>query len=337
MRHLLVTATAGALTLAALATAHAHATLETQQAAPGNYKAIVRIGHGCDGQATTSLRVELPEGYIGARPQPKPGWDLAIEKGDYAKPYKLHGRDVTQGTKAVTWSGGTLPDDQYDEFVLSGTLAGVEAGQTLFFKTVQTCTGDEIAWDMIPAAGQNLHSLDYPAPGLTILAENSDHHAHGHEAHDHAAAGSATIGDLAITSAWARATLPGQKAAGAYLTVTNNGAAADRLTGAASPAADKVEIHTMEIVNDVMTMRPVEGGLEIPAGGSVELKPGGYHIMFMGISEPLADGASVNVKLQFETAGEVELAVPVRLVKGQGHDHDHDHNHEHEDGGQHKH
>ena len=154
----------------------------------------------------------------------------------------------------------------------------------------------------------------------TIVATNNTHHAQ-----DHMTAGSTTIGDLAITSGWARATLPGQKTAGAYLTITNNGKGADRLIGAASPAADKVEVHTMEIIKDVMTMRPVEGGLEIPAGGSVELKPGGYHIMFMGVSEPLAEGASVKVTLKFETAGDVELAVPVRLVKGQGHAKQHQH------------
>lgn len=141
---------------------------------------------------------------------------------------------------------------------------------------------------------------------------------------------SASLGDLAITSGWARATLPGQKSAGGYLLISNTGTAADRLIGAASPSAGKTEVHTMEIVNDVMTMRPVEGGLEIPAGGSVELKPGGYHIMFMGISEPFAEGTNVPVTLQFETAGNVELELPVRLVKGQaqGHDHDHDHDHD---------
>lgn len=164
----------------------------------------------------------------------------------------------------------------------------------------------------------NVHASSDTAPAAA--AGQTNHAMHQPEQEG----ATATIGDLAITSAWARATLPGQKSAGAYLIVTNHGTTADRLTGAASPSADKTEIHTMEVVKDIMTMRPVEGGLEIPAGGSVELKPGGYHIMFMGISEPFADGASVPVTLQFATAGEVELALPVRLVKGHDHDHDHD-------------
>ena len=337
MRYLLATAAAGALTLAALATAHAHATLEKREAAPGGYKAVIRIPHGCDGQPTNTVRVELPEGYIDAKPQPKAGWELAIETGDYAQTYKLHGREISSGAKIVTWSGGALPDTHYDEFVLSGTLSGVEAGQLLFFKTVQTCADGEVAWVAIPEAGQDPHSLDHPAPGLTIVAASGGHDAHGngghaHDAHDHVDGASATVGDLAIESGWARAMLPGQKAGGGYLTVTNNGDAADRLTGVSSPAAGKVEIHNMEMVNDVMTMRPVEGGLEIPAGGSVELKPGGYHIMFMGVSEPFADGSTVPLTLQFERAGEVGLAMPVRLVTGGSHDHDHgDDGHDHKD------
>lgn len=164
----------------------------------------------------------------------------------------------------------------------------------------------------------------------TTSAEAKTHANHATEQAEPGAA--AKLGDLEITSGWARATLPGQKAAGAYLIISNAGTAADKLIGAASPSADKTEIHTMEIVNDVMTMRPVEGGLEIPAGGSVELKPGGYHIMFMGISEPFAEGTAIPVELQFETAGDVALELPVRLVKGQEHDHTHNHEHGHEHG-----
>lgn len=326
MRHLLATAAAGALTAIALATAHtpaqAHASLETREAPPGGYKAVIRIPHGCDGQPTNSVRVEVPEGYINVKPQPKAGWELAIETGDYAHPYKLHGRDVSAGAKAISWSGGELPDDYYDEFVLSGTLAGVEAGQSLFFKTVQLCADGKVAWDEIPAAGQDPHSLDHPAPGLTIVA-SSEGHAMGHGAA--AAPETVKAGDLEIASAFARAMLAGQKAAGAYLTVTNHGAAADRLLGGSSPAAGKVEVHTMEVVNDVMTMRPVEGGLEIPAGGTVELKPGSYHVMLMDVAKPFVEGDTVPVTLTFEKAGAVELALPVRVVTGAGQNHGHGH------------
>lgn len=319
MRHLFIQfAAATALTALSLGTAAAHATLEKGEAAPGSYKAVVRIGHGCDGQPTNSVRIEVPEGYIDARPQPKAGWSLAIERGDYAHAYKLHGREVFAGVKAVTWSGGALDDAHYDEFVLAGTLAQDVGGQSLFFRTVQTCPDGTVAWDEIPAAGQNPHSLDRPAPGLVVLA-SSDGHGHGQTGGmNHAAAGgdAVTAGDLEIGAAWARAMLPGQKAAGAYLTVTNKGGEADRLTGGASPKAGKVEIHTMEVVNDVMTMRPVAGGLEIPAGATVELKPGSFHVMFMDVATPFAEGDTVPVTLTFEKAGDVDLSLPVRAMTG---------------------
>lgn len=326
MRHLLATAAAGVLAAVPLAAAHAHATLETAQAAAGGYKAVIRIPHGCEGQPTNTVRVEIPEGYIDARPQPKPGWELAIDKGEYARSYKLHGRDVATGARVVTWSGGKLDDAHYDEFVLSGTLAGVEPGQSLFFRTTQLCADGKVAWEEVPGPGQDPHSLRHPAPGVTILASaGSDDHHHGHG--DGAGDDVVTAGDLRIASAWARAMLAGQKAAGAYLTVTNNGGEADRLAGASSPAAGKVEIHTMEVVNDIMTMRPVEGGLEIPAGGTVELKPGGYHVMFMDVAMPFAEGDTVPVTLEFEHAGSVDISLPVRTASGAGHDHDHDHDH----------
>jgi copper(I)-binding protein len=125
-----------------------------------------------------------------------------------------------------------------------------------------------------------------------------------------------TAGDLEITSGWVRAMLPGQPAGGGFFIVTNKGASADRLVAASSAKAGRMEIHTMEIVNDVMVMRPVEGGLEIPAGATVELKPGGLHVMFMDVAEPYQEGTTVPVTLEFEKAGKVDLVLPV--LKGQG-------------------
>lgn len=120
------------------------------------------------------------------------------------------------------------------------------------------------------------------------------------------------VGNIEISAAWARAMLPGQPAGGGFLTIANKGGEADRLVAVSSPSAGKVEVHTMEVVNDVMTMRPVEGGLEIPAGATVALKPGGLHLMFMKVSKPFEDGGSVRVSLQFEKAGEVDVELPVR-------------------------
>ena len=131
------------------------------------------------------------------------------------------------------------------------------------------------------------------------------------EAHD-----AVKVGDLTLTAGWLRAMLAGQPAGGGYVTITNAGSAPDRLIAVSTPAAGKSEIHMMEMKNDVMVMRPVEGGLEIPAGGTVELKPGGFHLMFMQVAEPFAEGATVPVMLEFEKAGKVELMLPVKAASG---------------------
>jgi copper(I)-binding protein len=121
-----------------------------------------------------------------------------------------------------------------------------------------------------------------------------------------------TAGGLEISAYWARAMLPGQPTGGGYLSVTNKGEAADRLLSVSSPAAGMVEIHTMEVVNDVMNMRPVEGGLEIPVGATVALQPGGgMHLMFMQVKVPFAQGGTVPITLEFEKAGKVDIALPV--------------------------
>jgi uncharacterized protein YcnI len=146
----------------------AHITLETRQAPVGtSYKAILRVPHGCDGSATTAIRVKIPEGLIDAKPMPKPGWTLKIVKGHYAKPYKLFHATVSEGATEIDWSGGKLPDDQYDEFVFRGSLASdLEPGTMLYFPVVQECEKGVQRWIEIPKAG-----ADYPepAPGLKLL------------------------------------------------------------------------------------------------------------------------------------------------------------------------
>lgn len=151
--------------------AFAHVTLETQEAAVGStYKAVLRVPHGCEGKATTAVRVQIPEGVISVKPMPKPGWTLQTKKGRYEKSYQLYGEAVTSGVKEVDWSGGSLPDEFYDEFVFRGTLAAdLPAGETLYFPVVQECEGVAERWIEIPAAGQDEDALENPAPGLKLL------------------------------------------------------------------------------------------------------------------------------------------------------------------------
>jgi copper(I)-binding protein len=126
-------------------------------------------------------------------------------------------------------------------------------------------------------------------------------------------------GDLVISAPMAKATPPNAPVSGGYMTITNNGSQSDRLVSVSTPFAPKVEIHEMTMEGDVMKMRPLTGGLEIPAGGSVELKPGGYHVMFMGLTEPLKEGESRKAVLTFEKAGTVEVEFTIQDIKPGGH------------------
>ncbi|WP_224705546.1 copper chaperone PCu(A)C [Devosia aquimaris] len=119
------------------------------------------------------------------------------------------------------------------------------------------------------------------------------------------------VGDLAITQPFVRATLPNAPVGGGFMTIENTGSAADRLVSASSPAAADVQIHEMAMAGDVMKMRQLPDGLELPAGQSIELAPGGFHLMFMGLKQAFVEGESVPVTLVFEKAGAVDIAVPV--------------------------
>ena len=111
---------------------------------------------------------------------------------------------------------------------------------------------------------------------------------------------------MQIEKPWVRATAPGAQVAGGYLVIRNQGAAADRLVSAASPAAAKVELHVHINDNGVMKMREVRG-YDVPAKGSFELKPGGAHLMFVDIKRAFKEGEKLPVKLKFEKAGEMDV------------------------------
>jgi uncharacterized protein YcnI len=148
----------------------AHVTLETKQASPNtSYKAVLRVGHGCEGQPTTAIRVQIPEGVIAVKPMPKPGWQLDVVTDKYERAYDYFGSQLTEGVRQISWSGGELPDAYYDEFVFVGRLSDFEPDTVLHFPTVQECAGGVHRWIEIPAAGQDHDELEEPAPQLTII------------------------------------------------------------------------------------------------------------------------------------------------------------------------
>jgi copper(I)-binding protein len=121
-------------------------------------------------------------------------------------------------------------------------------------------------------------------------------------------------GPLTVTQPWSRATPKGATVAGGYLKITNTGTTPDRLVGGSTDAAKRFEIHEMSMDGGVMKMRALPKGLEIAPGATVELKPGGYHVMFVDLAKPLAKGDKVKAQLTFEKAGKLDVEFTVEAI-----------------------
>lgn len=305
--------------------AFAHITLDKGETrASASYRGVLKVPHGCDGQATQAIRVKIPEGVIGVKPMPKAGWTLEVKRGAYAKSYQSHGKTVTEGAREISWSGGSLPDDNYDEFTFVAFVTSDFApGDTIRFPTIQQCAGGEAQWIEIPAAGQSAHDLKMPAPSVRVVSDTTTigQQAMGHDKMDHdkmsamaapaADGGTYSVGDLKVASPWTRATPNGAKIAGGYLTITNNGKQPDRLVSVTTAVADHAEIHEMSMTGGVMKMRPLDNGLTIKPGETVALKPGGLHMMFVGLKKPLKQGDTMKATLVFEKAGKLDVTFSI--------------------------
>lgn len=138
--------------------------------------------------------------------------------------------------------------------------------------------------------------------------------------------GHATAADdpaIAVEAPFARATASTARTGAAYMTLVNRGTETDRLVGASTPNADKVELHMVEREGDVMRMRQV-AAIDLPAGQRVALAPGGYHVMLLGLKGPLKQGETVPLTLTFARAGAVEVQVPIGAAGASGtHEHKH--------------
>lgn len=163
------------------ATAHAHVTLETPSAIAGSYyKAVLMMGHGCEGQATHTVTVRLPAGFKGAKPMPKPGWALSIRREPLAQPYTSHGQQITDDVAEVVWTARSvdahLPDAQYDEFVLRGQLPATPG--PLWFKVSQRCPVGQLDWVEVPPTGTSTQGLKAPAVRLDVEPASDTGHVH---------------------------------------------------------------------------------------------------------------------------------------------------------------
>jgi periplasmic copper chaperone A len=157
------------------AVATAHAVFEQPEVATGSYyKATLGIGHGCDGAATTKVSIEIPEGIEHARPMPKPGWKIEIVRKPLAQPYESYGKRVTEDVRMITWYGGQLSDDYYDEFVFKAKVSAEP--QKLYLPVRQTCITGENYWHEIPQGDKSWHAYEKPAPFLNIIKPGPSHH-----------------------------------------------------------------------------------------------------------------------------------------------------------------
>ena len=158
-----------------------HVVLSDQAALAGtSYRATLRVGHGCEGSPTTAIKVIMPAGFRGAKPMPKAGWVLSVTLGKLDKPYDDHGKPVTEGVTAITWTAASkdnwLPDAWYDEFVLQARLPAKDG--TLYWPVSQICEEGRVDWTEIPQAGQKLSDLKNPAAVLELMPAGGGEHKH---------------------------------------------------------------------------------------------------------------------------------------------------------------
>ena len=260
--------------------AMAHITLPAGGAAAGSdYDAAFRVGHACtDAKATTGVRVQLPQGFTLIQAQPRQGWTLAAAPAE------------------VSWKADSaqsaLPGAERAEFIVRGKLT--DKPGPLYFKVLQSCDVGSADWAEVPAAPTDKPA--FPAARLDVLAPG--------------------VAAVEVRDAWVRFAVKGQSGTGAFMTLAAPSGA--RLVGVTTPVAGLAEVHEMKMEGDVMRMRPVAGGLELPPRQPVELKPSGYHVMLTDLKKPLVVGDTVPLELAFvDRAGRKAVArveAPVRAA-----------------------
>lgn len=262
--------------------AGAHVTLPPGGGTAGTiYPASFRVGHPCkDANATTAIRVQLPEGFEAIEAVPRAGWKTTMTRTE------------------VAWTadgpGSALQGKERAQFTVRGKLTSTPG--TLWFKVLQVCDKGSEDWAQVPMKDGEKPEL--PAARLEVLAPG--------------------IAPVEFRDAWVRSTVEGQRATGVFGKLTSG--VGGRLVGASSPWAAAVEIHEMKMDGDVMRMRAVSGGLDLPPGETVELRSGGYHLMVMGLNRAVTVDQEMPLVLRFvDREGRAsERSVRVRATAGAG-------------------
>lgn len=207
-RHVLAAGIVASSTLVAFAVpAFAHVATDPSSVEAGASARVgFRIPHGCEGAPTDTVEIQIPEGVISVKPQFKAGWTVEVEQVDTA-PYELWGKTLTTRVGVVRWSGGSLPDNQFDDFAISAKMPDA-AGTTLAFPVVQKCGTAQNAW--VEPMNADGSEPEHPAPTLEIVAATTDEHDH-----DHAAATETTVaGETVTTEATTETTVAAADGAG---------------------------------------------------------------------------------------------------------------------------
>ncbi len=172
-RTVVVGATAALAALAATGPAAAHVTIDAPNTVAGSYTLLtVSVPHGCEGEATTEVAIQIPEPLNAVTPSVNPNWEVEKVMADLPEPITdSHGNEITERVDQIVYTTDTpLPDGMRDAFELSLRLPDEAAGQTLYFPVVQTCTGSDHPWIEIPTDGQDGDELASPAPSITVTA-----------------------------------------------------------------------------------------------------------------------------------------------------------------------
>jgi copper(I)-binding protein len=170
----------------------------------------------------------------------------------------------------------------------------------LWFKVLQTCDNGSVDWAQVPVSGTSTAGLENPAPKVEVLAPG--------------------VAPVDVRDAWVRAAVPGQSGTGAFMKLSAPSAL--RLVGATTPAAGVAQVHEMKMDGDTMRMREVTGGLELPPRKTVELSPGGFHLMLMDLKQAMPAGSSIPLTLDFVDAqgkkSSLQVTLPVQTAATAG-------------------
>ena len=285
-------------TLAGLNTAAAHAVFDRTLIGSGQIVRLsIAIEHGCNGSPTTGLRAILPEGLIVTNVFAADGFRVETQKARFERSWNGPQGSVSEGIKEIIWSGGTVADKKRGEFPLEIFASpDLPLGHTLAVPVIQSCENGSQNWSEQAATQEAQDRLKSPAPLLRVVKPEQAH--------------------LDIRNGRSRVTPNGAPVAGGYVTIRNFSDKPDRLVAATLPLAARADIHEMTMADGIMRMRALDKGLEIPAGGTVELKQGSYHLMFIKPSRAFVEGEWIDGTLTFERAGTVPVRFKVEAVGG---------------------